>query len=531
MTTTRRHFDLTEINEKIEQLQQDEKESYEDFERMREFWWESSRNERMLAAPNARRIIIDYCNILEADEERLSTELFAVHQLEVDYYRTTVSTMNTTRQVLNRTYPRVQKEIRRSLSDAESKKPGIFSMTAPLWLQPWESFEHDLLTCMDSVPDISLENPFTAIQPSPCGYEPDVCNVVADRTLFEPLQELVKTLCPTFSYLNECIFCYPQNHIHIGSPDRAWAMKESRLSKMLVEFKSPFDFAFPERDIIWAYNNGWDQLLNRRTAEKDKFVCAVEQIYTYMAINGHRYGCLSTFDQTWFFKRTDDLHPQQPQLLVTPAIKCGQTEPYTLMSAWLYTILKIEKDNDWKYPTPCCRRSVPPLLSAMTRAAGKERYRLVPLDGLVHWQTILVHSQHSTVATGTFMDLDYVVFKIVDISKVKRASTSMDREVQLYEMMEDLQGLMIPRFIASGSLGGFLRVIILEHVGRNTTPEELVARRDEIDNVMQLIKAKGQFEDDEIKPKAMVNENGLIRFVDFGQSQLSYFRRLNRAFP
>ncbi|KAJ3329178.1 hypothetical protein HDU91_003914, partial [Kappamyces sp. JEL0680] len=62
------------------------------------------------------------------------------------------------------------------------------------------------------------------------------------------------------------------------------------VAKLTIECKAPWDFSFPERNILSAYQNGWDRFRNGMMAEKDSVMCAIEQIYMYMTLNGHRFG-------------------------------------------------------------------------------------------------------------------------------------------------------------------------------------------------------------------------------------------------
>jgi hypothetical protein len=85
-----------------------------------------------------------------------------------------------------------------------------------------------------------------------------------------------------------------------------------------------------------AYGKESERFQNGELKEKGKVMRAIEQTYIYMTINRHRYGCLTTFNQTWFFRKEEDnSNPQQSKLFVSPAIECNSNQPYTLISSWL----------------------------------------------------------------------------------------------------------------------------------------------------------------------------------------------------
>ena len=65
--------------------------------------------------------------------------------------------------------------------------------------------------------------------------------------------------------------------------------------KFVVEFKPPWAFHFENLLTHWDQHNNNDG---------DKVVKAIPQFYGYMTFNQLRYGALTTYNKTWFFKRT-----------------------------------------------------------------------------------------------------------------------------------------------------------------------------------------------------------------------------------
>ena len=121
---------------------------------------------------------------------------------------------------------------------------------------------------------------------------------------------------------------------------------------MSIEMKAPWSFNIDE-DIIEEYNKESGSVFGHNNAPKGKVMCAIEQIYVYMSINRQRYGCLSTFDKTWFLMKMEDESNQDKSLLyVSPAISCSSRQPFTLVQAWLFILTVIEKDSGWLYSTP-----------------------------------------------------------------------------------------------------------------------------------------------------------------------------------
>ncbi|KAJ3303406.1 hypothetical protein HDV03_003975 [Kappamyces sp. JEL0829] len=163
----------------------------------------------------------------------------------------------------------------------------------------------------------------------------------------------------------------------------------------------------------------------------------------YMTLNGHRYGCLTTYNCTWFFCKVEDaLSPTQSRLLVTPAIKCGSTEPYTLLSAWLYMLTTIATESDWMYPSGC-NQVVVHSHSTPTDETRTSRYKSVQLDGVLFCDEVLYGGQVTGIATGRYMNEQNVILKTIDVSKRWSGLSQFNLEVSMYAKMEDLQGTVM----------------------------------------------------------------------------------------
>lgn len=416
--------------------------------------------------------------------------------------------ITTTSQLLEMSFRTIQRDSTCSRTKSIKNIAHMYPMTSKLNLVEWKNFEKEILDCIRHIPDIPLTDPFMPWSIYECSTETQVQSV-ADYALFPQIQNLIRILCPYFDHLNEGLFFVAEHWVGLCDPDRVWITKSSRQAKMLVEFRTHWDFAVA--DIIAAYNDQSARLERGRLKSKGKVMCTVEQMYTYMSINRHRFGCLTTFNQTWFFKREEDpANPDQSKILVSPAIASGSKEPYTLIAAWTYIIFTIEKSDDWMYPTPFSCQVSPRSLDP------KSKYREIKLDGLMHWQNVIARCQAGGVATGTFMDMENVVFKTIDISKRDEGLEQFNMEVEVYKRLEELQGICIPRFIAYGNLGGLLQVIVLEHVGKIISREDAIARTDEINEKLKLIRTKGIIHNDVRRRNILVDDQGKIKIIDFG---------------
>lgn len=414
------------------------------------------------------------------------------------------------------TFPQINQHIFHSSKATTKSIARKYPLSSKLLLLPWENFEHEVLGCIKDIPDIDLVEPFVPVSPLECSGESNV-QAVGDFCLFNPIQKLIKTLCPRFDYLNEGKFANIEGRNILCDPDRIWVTKDFKLPKMSIEFKTPW--AFTVADIILEYENEAKKLRTKKIKNKGKVMRAVEQTYIYMTINRHRFGCLTSFNQTWFFKKEEDVaNPNQSRMLVSPAITCNSNQPYSLTAAWLYVILTIESSTEWIYSSPFSSQVSSPSFSLMRKLTAKTKYDEIELDGLMHWQDIIARSQAGGVATGIFMDKPNVVFKTIDISKRNDGVEQFNKEVSVYRRLKKLQGICIPRLIAYGNLGGLLQVIVLEHAGQSISKDGAIAKKDEINGVLKLIRAEGIIHNDLRLPNILIDEQGKIKIIDFGMS-------------
>ncbi|KAJ3330751.1 hypothetical protein HDU91_003507, partial [Kappamyces sp. JEL0680] len=190
-------------------------------------------------------------------------------------------------------------------------------------------------------------------------------------------------------------------------------------------------------------------------------------------------------------KEKDETNPKQQKLYVTQAIRCESRQPITLMAAWWYMIMTIDKDSGWMAESPAPNSIVCPDQS--NQEIASDRYTSIPLEGLMQWKTIISTTEVSAIALGSFMNMENVIFKSYDgsLNQYSVNENPFQNEIAMYKNLEELQGSVIPRLIAYGTLGGFLHVLVMEHVGRTIDESESEEREDEINDAVKKIHSKG----------------------------------------
>ncbi|KAI3640171.1 hypothetical protein MIR68_001049 [Amoeboaphelidium protococcarum] len=66
------------------------------------------------------------------------------------------------------------------------------------------------------------------------------------------------------------------------------------------------------------------------------------------------------------------------------------------------------------------------------------------------------------------------------------ALDTFDHEVEVYQALESLQGLVIPKFISYGTLQDGMQVIVLENVGSTMTTEQHEQRKEEVNEALKI---------------------------------------------
>jgi RIO-like serine/threonine protein kinase len=113
--------------------------------------------------------------------------------------------------------------------------------------------------------------------------------------------------------------------------------------------------------------------------------------------------------------------------------------------------------------------------------------------------------------------VDNVVFKTCDIVKDHEKAIELEKEVAIYQTLESLQGVAIPRFIQYVNIWGLLNAIELENGGVQPKVEELYKYREQLIYKLNLIHSLGVLHND-IKVGNIVIKDDEALFLDFSNS-------------
>ncbi|KAI8816557.1 uncharacterized protein EV422DRAFT_289204 [Fimicolochytrium jonesii] len=167
---------------------------------------------------------------------------------------------------------------------------------------------------------------------TPVSSETNV-HAFADYTLHETLSDALEAL----GHSGYKIVDITGNNSVVSDPDRILEQNGGK-PILTIEFKTPW--AFPKQnDIVTAYRNSHPKSKVRR---------AIDQIYGYMTFNHHRFGVLTTYEETYFLQRKGS--QLGGQLQIVGPFGYNKSTPFTVMEAYV-TLLLLAMDK-WFYASP-----------------------------------------------------------------------------------------------------------------------------------------------------------------------------------
>ncbi|KAI3641993.1 hypothetical protein MP228_011548 [Amoeboaphelidium protococcarum] len=427
---------------------------------------------------------------------------------------------------LNQCRVGVHRSGQQTTTSVSQKYPDITQLD----LRVWADFDRKVVDFIAQIPDQENDRNISMLMLMQASVRNEQqVQALCDYTLFAVVSECCRSLSQHNDYAyfgSNCGFVPISGSSVLGDPDRIWLSDEGKeLSKLTVEIKTPWAIDSLV-DLIPSYNQQYVDFETKKqkcndeaeTVHKGKIIRAVEQVYVYMTINRHRYGVLTTFDETIFFRKVEDTDQQGRSVLeCSPVIKCSQRQPYTLVAAWIYLLSLIESSGkEWLY--------VPPPISsvqsaALFREAHVVSYKSVALDAYCHWTNVIYRGRYGAVALGNLADQQGVIFKTVDLSKKPNALQKFNNEVEVYKALESLQGTVIPKFFAYGTLCGMLLVIVLENVGQTMTTEQYSERKADVQEALDKIHALGYRHGDVRLPNMTIDSSGRVRIIDFEMAE------------
>jgi Protein kinase domain len=344
---------------------------------------------------------------------------------------------------------------------------------APVTVSPWISFDADVINWFSSTTFVGwIEEP-----------------VFHDFSVYEEVSSLHSFIRSNlFGFLTPCLTppAIFRGHrgsspICIGQPDFI-IIRDGKIVA-ITEIKG--NWTFKSSNVVEAYNTS------------DSFRSAVCQLYHYMRLNHVKYGCITSYDLTSFFRR--DLVGTDEILYCSRGISFDSTTPTVLQAfAYFNTLLK---DTPMLSPQTSY---VPPVSGY--ESFHRDRFQLNTLIGRGRCNVYLENLKSEKIA-----------LKVGDPKTVPYEE--LQHEVDIYGCLAELQGTRIPVFHFAGYLEGSF-CLGLSLCGK--TPKKLTkAHADYLLETINRIHQKGIVHGDIKLENIVADKNGKAFLIDFGFARSS----------
>ncbi|KAI8817478.1 uncharacterized protein EV422DRAFT_226305 [Fimicolochytrium jonesii] len=393
------------------------------------------------------------------------------------------------------------------------------STTTPAWprtdlneLVIWSSFDDEIRRTQTTLQAIFIAPNFALDIPTirKVGDETHVQGVI-ENTILSVVENVAREIVsePDFS----CSIAGVPGLLL--DPDFIFASQATPKAKLVGEVKTPWAFG-ASRNLVQDWHD------SRGT--RNKTVRAIEQVYGYLTFNNLRYGVLTTYETTWFFKRT--CSPQGGRLEVTAPFRYEST-PQLIFA---YTTIVRLADEHWLHASPTSSPGpASPIVRRRTQPSNPDPHLLQtaapPSD--IHLTQGVDRSRVGGIVRGNYRGQP-VIFKTVDVSKHRALTQELDHEVTVYQAIAHLQGDAVVRVIAYVEVWEMLRLLVLEDHGVNLWMYEQQGGKASVlktkcRECLQKVHATGYLHGDIRLPNFLVS-NGVVRLVDFGQAKQSTVR-------
>jgi hypothetical protein len=219
----------------------------------------------------------------------------------------------------------------------------------------------------------------------------------------------------------------------------------------------------------------------------------IQQIYNYMGGNELRYGILSTYDNHWFLCRehtelwiskTLPLQSESPPVLKAYAYLTRQAKENP-KSPKLQVLVPAQRDNNSRTLRSHSKSSSNSSLNnqASSSFADKQSSSNIPVDQQNYsftdfkFKSILGEGRSGKTLLCEFRG-EMIALKSVDLSKAPSyILEEMQKEVEIYKDLADIQGKYIPKLICYGYYGGGMSFVIGMTIVGTSLSEQKIKKR------------------------------------------------------
>jgi serine/threonine protein kinase len=402
-----------------------------------------------------------------------------------------------------------------------------------LRLSVWKEFITSAHDFVEGVPDFDLkDNPLQVFQlPSDVqtvSCEDQVTNI-CNLYIGYSMSTFFRALNQVKPEEQDCVYIFsPKDNSVLLKPDICIYQTSLGKPKKLVaaiEVKTPWALDIPEGNIVAKFESEKKLALERGDREPattqrndTKVHRVISQLWGYLSVNHLKYGVITTYSQTYFFRRPESTS-QICQLEVSPGISV-QGNLIAVFKAWYYFLNTLKQD--FLYTSPY---SPPKLLHKQVKTK-KNKYEPIDIDLCqVYFNEPFAFGSSCSVTTGRVtlssnelsnLDGNNFILKVFDGSKDSCAKSLFEREIFAYQTLEAIQGDTIPHFHCGLIASGFVFVIVLEKIAATKDCLSNVAS-DKVRLAYSKLHSLGVIHNDVAK-RNVLDTSDSVRIVDFGRS-------------
>jgi serine/threonine protein kinase len=277
-----------------------------------------------------------------------------------------------------------------------------------------------------------------------------------------------------------------------------------------------------------------------QASEKARMV--IQQIYNYMGENELRYGILATYDNHWFLRR------EHTKLWISKTLPL-QSESPSVLKAYAYLARQAKEDpqslNPLRVPVPAHGDNNSRVLRSHSKSTSTSSISQQSVSGtLTNQQPSGPYGTSSNAPVDqqnfSFVDFKFksilgegrsgktllcefrgnmIALKSVDLSKAPSyVLEEMQKEVEIYKDLADIQGKFIPKLVCYGYYGGGMCFVIGMTIAGTSLDEHKLTKRQRTKALkgLEAIHKHGILHNDIREENILINDNGDVYLIDFG---------------
>jgi hypothetical protein len=289
-----------------------------------------------------------------------------------------------------------------------------------------------------------------------------------------------------------------------------------------IEIKTPWAFDIPDGNIVDAYERQVSLASKceyedpfSKNVNDTKVIRAISQLWGYLAVNHLKYGVITTYSQTFFFRRIPTSTADTSKMEVTPAISVVDGL-LPIFTAWYFFLTS--SNNDFLYSSPYSSAVL-----SRKQIQVKHRYEPIHIDlSQIYFNEPFAFGASCSITTGKVpiaianLGNKKYLFKVFDASKDMSAKFFFEREIIAYQALESIQGEIVPNFYCALIASGFVYILVLEKLDAGTN-EVANITTERLEEAYKRMHSLGVIHHDVAK-RNILALNDTFRIIDFGMS-------------